>query len=237
MCVRSRPTRSSPQLRPAGPTTQSGCSVASVLCAPTRNGASHSPTRRPVDADVVQQRGQRPEVVADLQALAQPGAPPVVDLHHVDDQVVVVERAEVGPDVVGGDLLEVAVPRAPHRRRRRKHDAGRGGEPVAVRRQRGLRVPSAAVLHGPGCPHEDAVVDQRRGQRGYVDRAGRAVAAGRSARRPGRPRARPRPGRRRAAIDVPGRKRIRCCQSSSGRRAVAPAGYQVAGLQLCQPSA
>ena len=145
--VRSRPTRSSPQLRPAGPTSQSGCSVASV--AVRADEERRQPDARPPAA----RRGPRrrtacsdPKWSATREPLAQPGAPAVVDLDHVDDQVVVVEGAQVLQDVVGGDLLEVAVPGAPHRRRgRREHDAGRRGEPVGVRRQRGLRVVAPSV--------------------------------------------------------------------------------------------
>ena len=188
-------------------------------------------------ADVVEQLRKGPEVVADPEALAQPGAPPVVDLHHVDDEVAVVEGAEVGADVVGGDLLEVAVPGAPHRGRGRERDVEGGSERVAVPRQRGLRVLAGGGLDRSGSSDEHPVVDQGRDEGGYVDRAGGCRSTGREHRCRGRPRARPRPAGRRGR--APYRVGSAWCAASPRRDAGrgAPTGYQVAGLQLCQPSA
>ena len=67
--------------------------------------------------------------------VAQPEAPAVVDLHHLDVEVVTVERGEVLLDVGGGHLLEVAVPGAPDARRGPDDDAGRErGDGVRERR-------------------------------------------------------------------------------------------------------
>ena len=65
-----------PQLRPAGPTSQSGCSRANVVSAPTRKGASQMPTRRAVARTVSIKAGSDPNFSASISPSPSPGLHP-----------------------------------------------------------------------------------------------------------------------------------------------------------------
>ena len=239
--VRSRPTRSSPQLCPAGPMSQSGCRARGPVA--RRRGTAPARARRAGRC-----RGcRRPAAGSDPNRRLDASPSPSPRLQPSSTCTTSTGRScssiarEVLEHVAGGDLLEVAVPGAPHASAASpRPDAGRTAEPLAVRR----RAPAPASCgrwHASTGPVGAARRPgrRRRSRAGWARRPGRwRRSCGPARRCRGRPTSSPSPCTPSAATGVPGRNRMRCCHSSSGPRPRrAPAGYQVAGLQLCHPSA